>query len=127
MPKKLKGLDYYILQNQDQDWSLTTLAHRDRPKLKKKVIYAFLKAKYATNFQKNSEQQRLVVSIPVTHLLFQLFALKQVDSIIFMETLNHLNTGQEIKRIDLQTAVQKQIKTLKQSPPFSSRIPSNFA
>ncbi|NES83663.1 MAG: hypothetical protein F6K10_20875 [Moorea sp. SIO2B7] len=125
---QLQHLEYYVLQTLDQGWVLTTLSNRAKPNLEKKVIYAFATLKDAGNFQGSSDPQIMTTSLPVTHVLFQLFALKQVYSIVFMETPGNLTAGVEVKRADLENLIETQLQQLRTSPKSSpSNIPSNIA
>jgi len=56
----------------------------------------------------------------VTHLLFQLFAVEKVDSIIFLENAHTAQTGKEISRIQLKANIEKQLQKL-------GTIPANLA
>ncbi len=111
--KQLQHPIYYILQNRDRNWILTTLSHRDKPQAENTVIYAFATREDAISFQGIADSQILIASIPVTHLLFQIFALNQIDSIIFMEQPGNINQGKEIERVRLQNMIQQQIMRLK--------------
>lgn len=115
--QQLKHLQYYILQNAGGDWLMTTLARRDNPQEEKTVIYAFATEKMAISWQNTSNSPLGILLIPVTHLLFQLFALEGVDSIIFIENSHHLHTGKEISRHELKTNIQKQLQKLAPIPP----------
>ncbi|MDJ0527805.1 MAG: hypothetical protein PX634_21300, partial [Microcystis sp. M53600_WE12] len=84
MARQLKHLQYYVVQNSQGDWLLTTLAHRRQPQQEKRVIYAFATEKMAISAQNTPNSPLSTLLIPVTHLLFQLFALEKVDSIIFL-------------------------------------------
>ncbi|PSF36588.1 hypothetical protein C7H19_12975 [Aphanothece hegewaldii CCALA 016] len=117
--QQLRHEEYYILQNKAGDWIINTLSHRHQPKIEKKVIYAFSTSQDAAQYQNTANS----VAIPVTHLLFQLFALGQIDSIVFLEKSGNLNDGVEISRTEIQTSLQHQLKQLKDS--FST--PSNLA
>ncbi|TRV66332.1 MAG: hypothetical protein EWV53_00965, partial [Microcystis panniformis Mp_MB_F_20051200_S9] len=83
--RQLKHLQYYVVQNSQGDWLLTTLAHRQQPQQEKRVIYAFATEKMAISAQNTANSPLSTLLIPVTHLLFQLFAVEKVDSIIFLE------------------------------------------
>ena len=52
MARQLKHLQYYVVQNSQGDWLLTTLAHRRQPQQEKRVIYAFATEKMALSAQK---------------------------------------------------------------------------
>ena len=124
--QKLKHPEYYVSQNLAGNWVLTTLQSRVQPTREKKVIYAFANLKDAANFQGSVDPQMMATTVPVTSLLFQLFALQQVDSLIFLEIPGDLNTGIEIKRLDLQTALQKQLQQISPSRQRGN-IPPNLA
>jgi hypothetical protein len=115
--RQLKHLQYYVIQNADGDWLLTTLAHRDNPQQEKTVIYAFATEKTALSGQNIEDSPLSTLVIPVTHLLFQLFALEGVDSIIFLENSHNLSTGKEISRAELKANIQKQLPKLSAIPP----------
>ncbi len=123
---RLKHLDYYILQNFSQSWVITTLRAKnsDSATKGKKVIYAFTTAKDATAFQGDSTPEVVAWPIPVTHILFQLFALHQVDSIIFLETPGNLSRGTEVRRSDLQQLIQSQLQEFKTN---SGNVPPDIA
>lgn len=116
---QLQHLEYYVLQNLDSDWVLTTLAN---PKLQqeKRVIYAFVSVQDAAVFQKRQNPDLIAMPISVVQLLFRLFSLQQVDSIIFLDNSLDLEQGVEVRRDLLAEAITNQIKQLKQPP-------SNFA
>lgn len=113
---QLQYLEYYVLQNLEEDWILTTITN---PQLQqeKKVIYAFITVQDAAIFQGQANPDLIAMPIPVTHLLFRLFSLKQVDSIIFLDNSSDLNHGIEIKRDRLFQLIQQQINQLSQTPP----------
>lgn len=110
--KQLKHPKYYLLSNLKENWLLTTLSNKET-KQEKTVIYAFSHPEDTINFHKNYNQNLKPIAIPVTHLLFQLFALKQIDSIIFMETSGNLEKGIEIYQTELQENIQKQLVQLR--------------
>jgi hypothetical protein len=126
---RLHHREYYILQSLAQDWVVTTLSDRTNPKITKNVIYAFSTLKDASAVSVTEiDPQVLAVPIPVTHILFQLFALETVDSIIFFETPGDLNTGVEIRRTDLQNLIQVQLQQKSSQPSiFPSQIPPDIA
>lgn len=114
--EQLEHLEYYILQNLDENWILTTISN---PKLQqqKKVIYAFSSVRDAASFQHNPDPSTMAAAIPVTHLLFRLFSLQQVDSIIFLDKPGELNSGIEIQRERLSRLIQQQLQQLDRTPP----------
>lgn len=114
--EQLQYLEYYVLQNLESDWILTTIAN---PRLTedKKVIYAFASVESAATFQGKTHPDLMAMPIPIAQLLFRLFSLQQVDSIIFLEDSQNLNHGIEIKREHLSNLIKQQIEQLKQTPP----------
>lgn len=122
LTSNLDHLDYFICQNAQLNWLITTLRHRSQPESEKKVIYAFSTLADAIQMQGLYNESVSPVSIPVTHLLFQLFALKPVDSIIFMDTPGNLDKGKEIAKSTLFQLLQGQLQQLK-----SNNIPPDIA
>lgn len=115
---QLQHPKYYLLQTPDQSWIITTLISQNTPLAEeKRVIYAFSKEKDAQNFQGISQSPLKIVSLPVTHLLFQLFSVNEIDSMIFMETAGNLEQGKEIQRANLQKMIYQEIQRFKLSPP----------
>ena len=114
---QLQHDEYYIIQNSESDWVLTTIANA-KLKQHKKVIYAFVTVRDAATFQGKSDPDLIAVPISVTQLLFRLFSLHQVDSIIFMNDSSNLNNGIEVLRNRFLDLIQQQIEKLKQTPPY---------
>jgi hypothetical protein len=115
----LGHLEYFICENNQEDWIVTTLLHRENSKLEKKVIYAFCNEADALRMQQILTDEIITTPIPVAELIFQLFALKSVDSIIFMDSPGNLEKGKEITQDNLLALLEKQLKELqnKQIPP----------
>ena len=113
---QLKHLEYYVLQNLAEDWVLTTITN---PQLEqeKQVIYAFVSVRDAATFQSKINPDLIAMPIPVVQLLFRLFSLQQVDSIIFLEDSHNLDRGVEVKRELLLQLIQQSIERLTQTPP----------
>ncbi|PLZ95077.1 hypothetical protein CEN50_23450 [Fischerella thermalis CCMEE 5268] len=118
---KLSHSQYYILQNLDEEWVLTTLSNRGNPQEEKQVIYAFPTLQdIPRSYSAGLDPQVIAAPIPVTHILFQLLALEPVDSIVFFDTASTNTNGIEVKRTDLQHLVQQQLQqnqTKNQVPP----------
>lgn len=135
---KLRHLQYYILQSYAANvaeagespaaWVVTTLSDRANSKITKQVIYAFPTLKDASAVSlAELEPQVVAQAIPVANILFQLFALETVDSIIFFETPGDLNTGIEIRRADLQSLIQFQLQQFSEPSIRPSQIPPDIA
>lgn len=114
--EQLQHLEYYVLQNLAEDWVLTTITN---PQLQqsKKVIYAFISVQDAATFQGTANADLIAMPIDVVQLLFRLFSLQEVDSIIFLENSLNLNHGVEIKRDRLSQLIRQQIEQLGKIPP----------
>ena len=113
---QLARLEYYILQNLAEDWVLTTI---NNPQLDrdKRVVYAFVSVQDAATFEGKSNRDLIAMPISVVQLLFRLFSLPEVDSLIFLEDSRNLNRGVEVKRTLLVTAIERQIRQLMNTPP----------
>ena len=112
---QLKKLEYYILQNLENEWVLTTIVN---PQLQeKRVIYAFTSVRDAANFQGKDNLDLAAVPISVVQLLFRLFSLQQVDSIIFFDEPQNFKRGVEISRSQLSLSIKQQIELLNKTPP----------
>lgn len=114
--EQLQHLEYFVLQNLAEDWVLTTIAN---PQLQqsKKVIYAFISVQDAATFQGTANADLIAMPIDVVQLLFRLFSLQEVDSIIFLENSLNLNHGVEIERDRLSQLIRQQIEQLGKIPP----------
>ena len=119
--QKLRHSQYYILQNSESSWVLTTLSNLTNPGLEKRVVYAFPTIQDVSLISPAGlDPQMLAKIIPVTHILFQLVALEPVDSIIFLETPGKTTHTVEIRRTDLEKLMQQQLRqqrSPKQIPP----------
>ena len=123
---QLKHNDYFAYQSAGGNWLLTTLSNRRDPSLEKKVIYAFTTLEDAKLFElmdgDRPDSDLTAQRIPVTHILFQLFALKKLDSIVFLEAAGNLQDGTEVHRRDLQGAIQKKLVQYKKDQSDSTRL-----
>ncbi|WP_088242235.1 hypothetical protein [Calothrix rhizosoleniae] len=111
--QQLRHHQYYILQNLQESWVVTTLSNRTNSTLQKRVIYAFPTLQdVATGSSSGLDAQVTAMPIPVIHILFQLVALESVDSIVFLETPGTDTDCVEILRAELQKKIQKQLKSI---------------
>jgi hypothetical protein len=119
--QKLRHSQYYILQNSESSWVLTTLSNRANPGLEKRVIYAFPTIQDVSLISPAGlDPQMLAKIVPVTHILFQLVALEPVDSIVFLETPGKTTHTVEIRRTELEKLMQQRLRqqrSPKQIPP----------
>lgn len=114
--QRLKFEQYYILQNLQGNWQLTTLQHRQKPGLKKTVVYGFANLQDATRSSRSADL--VALPVPVIPLLFQLLALEPVDSILFLETMGDLDKSEEVTRYELQQLIQTALRQNQPSPPM---------
>ncbi|QOV22193.1 hypothetical protein [Anabaenopsis elenkinii] len=122
--QKLRHSQYYILQNAEERWVLTTLSNRADPGLEKRVIYAFPTIQDVSLISPAGlDPQMLAKIFPVTHILFQMLALEPVDSIVFLETPGKTTHTVEIQRSQLQNILQERV----QQHQIGKRIPPDIA
>jgi hypothetical protein len=119
--QQLQHEDYYILQNTEENWQVTTLRHRQDQNLTKRVIYGFPTLEDAKIFARHSDDPELMASpVPITHILFELLAFDQVDSVIFFDESGNYDNGVEIPREKLEQSIREKLKALKaktENPP----------
>ncbi|WP_009547214.1 hypothetical protein [Crocosphaera subtropica] len=127
LASQLKHEKYYVLHGKNGSWLVTTLSNRNNPKEEKRVIYAFSTKKDAETFQGMMNPEIRIISIPVTHLLFELFAVKSIDSLIVQEFPGNKEQQVEISRTKLQTIIQEQLRRLQLTSPKTNNIPPNLA
>lgn len=114
---------YYIPQSLDNEWVVTTLSHREHPTQEKQVVYAFADLNDVTVNALGSNDLHLVARpIPLLHILFQLFALSTIDSVIFMDTPGNITTGIEVPRADIQSLIQQCLRQWQ-----AQQVPSDIA
>jgi len=121
---QLQHKQYYVLKTEDEGWVVTPLSHRSQPSLKKKVIYAYptlVDAK--ASFPDSKDSKVLTISIPVIHILFQMLAMKTVDSTVFFETPKKLDNAIEVTQQRLASAIKQAYKNAQSH----SQPPSDIA
>ncbi|BAQ65900.1 hypothetical protein [Geminocystis sp. NIES-3709] len=102
---------YYLRQNLDNNLILTILGSEQDPEVEKKVIYAFPTIEDATDFPdtKINDYNLVAQEIPVSQILFQMFTMKEVDSVIFVEKPENYQQSKEIYCEKLQSAIQQSL------------------
>ena len=121
---QLQHKQYYILQNLEQGWVMTTLSSRNQPDVKKNIVYAYPTLKDAAAGPVSvQDPQVMALPIPVTHILFQMLAMKPVDSVIFFEKPGQGGKGVEVRRQDVEALIQVQLRQRQQS----NVVPPNLA
>jgi CRISPR/Cas system CMR subunit Cmr4 (Cas7 group RAMP superfamily) len=101
---------------------MTTVAQQIQPEpITKTIIHAFPNLESAkANANAFSDPQLVALPIPVVHVLFQMLAMKPIDSIVFFETSANLQSGVEISRENLQNLIELRLQSLQgqsQLPP----------
>jgi len=116
---QLKHKQYYVLQTLEQGWVMTTLSNRNQPDTKKNIVYAYPSLKDAAAGQAFvKDPQVMALPMPVIHILFQLMAMKPIDSLIFFENQGKSGQGVEIRRQDIQALIQAQLKQNQRPNPI---------
>jgi hypothetical protein len=119
--KELKHSEYFILQNQQGNWLLTTIRNNDNPPREKKVIYALATLQDALSDSLELSPHLTTISLPVTEIIFRLFSSEEIDSIIFMDRSGDRINGKEVDRRQMQSLIEAQIQAK------FSKLPSNLA
>jgi hypothetical protein len=114
----LTHTEYYILQNFEAQWQVTTLQHRSQEDLQKTVLYAYGNLSDATKVGQSDEL--IAAPVPVVQLLFQFFSFETVDSFLFVDDAQQPDQIRELKRQDLQALVQAYLKAHIAKEPDSS-------
>lgn len=117
--EKLTHQEYYLRQTFNDNLVMTVLVNNQYPEIEKKVIYAFPTVKDAAKFQDNQDVEIIAKPFPTGQILFQMFTMKQVDSIVFIDEPTDLKQTKEINCKDIQNAIQQQLQKLVNfnSPP----------
>jgi hypothetical protein len=111
------GSQYYILQNLERQWQLTTLQNRHQPELEKTVVYAYQQLFDAT--QAGRADDLIAVPLPTVHLLFHFLTLAQVDSFLFVKNASTDEPPMELSHTDLQLFIQEHLQQIMQDPTDS--------
>jgi hypothetical protein len=112
---------YFVWQNSQEQWVLTTLAHQSKPNVTKQVVYAFASAADATSFYNTSGSAQ---PIPIISLLFQLIGMERIDSLIVFERPGDMMSGKEVSRQELQNLIYTQLQQLY---PSGDNLPPDIA
>lgn len=127
LAERLRHEQYYILQTLEQGWIVVTMRHNYEPATEKHVIYAFPTLKDVSAGPYTLDDPALLaIPVPVTHILFQLFALADTDSAIFFETPGNTTIGTEIRRSEVEALVQAEFMSSTEVPT-RPEIPSDIA
>ncbi len=125
--ERLRHSQYYIVQTLEEGWMLLTLQSTTGGASEKNVLYAFSTLKDVTTGPYGLDDPGLMaLPVPVTHILFQLFALPSAYSVIFFETPGNVAVGTEIQRSEIETLVHEVLRASAAEPPRLD-IPSDLA
>ncbi len=121
----LRYPEYHVLQGRDEGWIVTTLSNRTQPSVEKSVIYAFSTRENAQEHESgHHDDETLIVSVPIIHMLFQLIALQTVHSVIFFDQNDSPSQGVEIRCGNFRQQVQAQLSAHRTQ--IQSTGPSNL-
>ena len=113
--QQLNYAQYYLRQTLDDNLLLTILSSKQNPEIEKKVIYAFPSVKDAQDFPDstiNDTNNVVAQALPVTQILFQMFTMKGVDSVIFLDQPDDYQQSKEIYCHKLQSAIKQNLSNL---------------
>lgn len=107
---------YYIVQTLDKRWQTSTWAATTGDQPERTLLYAYCCLQDATNsIPMPKDPWLMALPIPVVHIIFQLLAMEPVESVIFWEEAGP-KLGAELKRSELQLAVQNHLLQLAGPP-----------
>lgn len=108
---RLRHTQYYMLQNLESSWIVTTLNYRSQPSLEKNVAYAFPTLQdVTTDPSARRDPQVLALPIPVAQIIFHLVSSPGIDSVIFFENPGNTEIGTEILRSEIAEMIQKHMQ-----------------
>jgi hypothetical protein len=120
---RLNQLEYYVVKTSDDAWVTTTLRKRKNPSVEKKVVYAYPTLADARRSSIHPEHADVLATvIPVTHILFQMLAMKTVNSTVFFEQPGQASPAIEVSKQQLVDAVQAAYRRQKPSQNKGSSL-----
>ncbi len=126
--QQLKHTEYFVVQNLNQQWVITILNRKqsDDSNVEKRMIYAYAALedvkKGPAPMQRN-DPNLMAIPMPITHILFQLVSMKQIESVIFLDTPGQTSRGVEVRRQDVELAIKMQL----QQTQGVGAVPPDFA
>ena len=105
---------YFLRQTSEHNLVITILSNQKNLEEEKKVIYAFPSFDDAAQFPDSKIDNPDIVaqSVSICEILFQMFTMKEVDSIIFVDQPSNYQQSKEIYCYKLQSAIQENLKLL---------------
>jgi hypothetical protein len=112
--QQLDYQQYYLRQTLERNLVITILSDKNNPNLEKRVIYAFPTVNDAAQFPdiKINDANIVAEQVSVCQILFQMFTMKEIDSIIFIDKPENYQKSKEIYCHKLQDAIQENLKLL---------------
>lgn len=112
--QQLNYQHYYLRQTLDHNLVITILSHKENIAQEKKVIYAFPSLDDAAQFpdSKINDANIIAQKVSIGEILFQMFTMKDVDSIVFLDQQKNYQQSKEIYCNKLQSAIQENLKLL---------------
>lgn len=109
--EQLRYSEYYVLQNLNEQWLSTTLHQPgDSEPILKTVIYVYGSLKDASaNYGGTRDSELMALPVPVIDILFRLYGMEGVDSVLFFDVPGNFNQRIEVYRSVLQDAIQKHL------------------
>lgn len=110
--EKLQHPEFYILQNTEQQWVVTVQSTPEGDQ-ERRVVYAFSNledARLGSQLSGSQDLGVISVPVPVTHILFRLLSMKPIHSCIFFPNPGDVRRGVEVKRSDIELAIQLQLQ-----------------
>lgn len=118
---QLQQSQYYLLQAAAGNWVVTTLSHRLQP-VEKTVVYAFGSQEDAIASFVSVEEQVEAIALPTVHILFQMVAIPNLDSVVFFEAGDRVN-GTEVSRQNLNQLIEQCLQQYRNA----AIVPPNLA
>ncbi len=112
--QQLDYQQYYLRQTLERNLVITILSDKNNPSSEKRVIYAFPTVGDAAQFPdtKTDDPNIVAEGVSICQILFQMFTMNEVDSIIFIDKPENYQKSKEIYCNKLQEAIQKNLKLL---------------
>jgi hypothetical protein len=101
---------FYILQNFNQQWQITTLQNRHQPDLEKRVVYCYRQLSDAT--RAGQTDSLIAVPLPTVQLLFHFLTISQIDSLLFVQNAFGEEQPIELSQTAIQSVVQEYLQQL---------------
>ena len=109
---QLAATEYYLLQNEEEDWVISILSLRSSPQVEKRAVFAFGSLEAAQQQATQIQSQSKAVKLPIIEVLWNFFSSPAVDSLIFRDLQQQNSRSIEVKRQELYNQIQQQLQKL---------------